>query len=104
LKSAAATLSRDPTRVGREGATNLKELGLLGEYLDDLPYRSRVLALSEELWNRWSIGEQAAFVDDLEAKIRLYQSFHDDVDTWVTLDDGASPGDAVYPVPLSALP
>lgn len=104
LKSAAATLSRDPTRVGREGATNLKELGLLGEYLDDLPYRSRVLALSEELWNRWSIGEQAAFVDDLEARIRLYQSFHDDVDTWVSLDDGASPGDAVYPVPLSALP
>jgi serine/threonine-protein kinase PpkA len=104
LKSAAATLSRDPSRVGRQGATNLKELGLLGEYLDDLPYRSRVLALSEEMWNRWSIGEQVAFVDDLEAKIRLYQSFHDDVDTWVNLDDGASPGDAVYPVPLSALP
>jgi serine/threonine-protein kinase PpkA len=104
LKSAAATLSRDPARVGRQGATNLKELGLLGEYLDDLPYRSRVLALSEEMWNRWTIGEQVAFVDDLEAKIRLYQSFHDDVDTWVNLDDGASPGDAVYPVPLSALP
>jgi serine/threonine-protein kinase PpkA len=104
LKSAAATLSRDPARVGREGATNLKDLGLLGEYLDDLPYRSRVLALSEELWNRWTIGEQVAFVDDLQAKIRLYQSFHDDVDAWVSLDDGASPGDAVYPVPLSALP
>jgi serine/threonine-protein kinase PpkA len=104
LKSAAATLSRDPARIGRQGATNLKELGLLGEYLDDLPYRSRVLALSEEIWNRWTIGEQVAFVDDLQAKIRLYQSFHDDVDSWVNLDDGASPGDAIYPVPLSALP
>jgi hypothetical protein len=79
-------------------------MGLLGEYLDDLPYRSRVLALSEEDWNRWTIGEQVAFLDDLEAKIRLYQSFHDDTDAWVTLDKGASPGDAVYPVPLSALP
>lgn len=104
LRSAAATLSRDPTRVGRTGATNLKEMGLLGEYLDDLPYRSRVLALSEEDWNRWTIGEQVAFLDDLEAKIRLYQSFHDDTDAWVALDKGASPGDAVYPVPLSALP
>jgi serine/threonine-protein kinase PpkA len=104
LRSAAATLSRDPTRVGRPGATNLKEMGLLGEYLDDLPYRSRVLALSEEDWNRWTIGEQVAFLDDLEAKIRLYQSFHDDTDAWVSLDKGASPGDAVYPVPLSALP
>jgi serine/threonine-protein kinase PpkA len=104
LRSAAAAMSRDPNRVGRQGATNLKELGLLGEYLDDLPYRSRVLALSEETWNRWTIGEQVAFLDDLQAKIRLYQSFHDDADAWVALDKGASPGDAVYPVPLSALP
>ena len=104
LRSAAATLSRDPTKVGHAGATNLKEMGLLGEYLDDLPYRSRVLSLSEEAWNRWTIGEQVAFMDDLEAKIRLYQSFHDDTDAWVTLDKGAAPGDAVYPVPLSALP
>jgi hypothetical protein len=104
LKSAAAVLSRDPTGIGKSGQTNLQELGLMGEYLEDLPYRSRVLALSEEIWNRWSIGEQVAFLDDLSAKIRLYQSFHDDVDNWVTLDDGASPGEAVYPVPLSALP
>jgi hypothetical protein len=104
LRSAAATLSRDPTKVGHAGTTNLKEMGLLGEYLDDLPYRSRVLSLSEEAWNRWTIGEQVAFMDDLEAKIRLYQSFHDDTDAWVTLDKGAAPGDAVYPVPLSALP
>ena len=104
LRSAAAALSRDPTKVGHAGATNLKEMGLLGEYLDDLPYRSRVLSLSEEAWNRWTIGEQVAFMDDLEAKIRLYQSFHDDTDAWVTLDKGAAPGDAVYPVPLSALP
>ncbi|MEQ9325663.1 MAG: vWA domain-containing protein [Rhodospirillales bacterium] len=104
LKSAAAVLSNDPTRIGKAGQTNLQELGLMGEYLDDLPYRSRVLALSEEMWNRWSIGEQVAFLDDLSAKVRLYQSFHDDVDNWVTLDEGAAPGDAVYPVPLSALP
>lgn len=104
LKSAAAVLSRDPTQIGKTGQTNLGELGLMGEYLEDLPYRSRVLALSEEMWNRWSIGEQVAFLDDLGAKIRLYQGFHDDVANWVALDEGASPGDAVYPVPLSALP
>jgi hypothetical protein len=104
LRSAAATLSRDPNKLGRPGATNLKEMGLLGEYLDDLPYKSRVLSLSEEAWNRWTIGEQVAFIDDLQAKIRLYQSFHDDTDAWVALDKAAAPGDAVYPVPLSALP
>jgi hypothetical protein len=97
-------MSRDPNQVGRSDAASLKELGLMGEYLEGLPYRSRVLALDEATWNRWSIGEQVAFLDDLAARIRLYQRFHDDVDNWVALDDGASPGDAVYPVPLSALP
>ncbi len=104
LRSAVAALSRDPTQVGKARASSLKELGLLGEYLEDLPYRSRVLALDEATWNRWSIGEQVAFIDDLTARIRLYQRFHDDVDNWIALDGGASPGDAVYPVPLSALP
>jgi hypothetical protein len=104
LRSAVATLSRDPNQVGKGEADSLTELGILGEYLDDLPYRSRVLALDEATWNRWSIGEQVAFLDDLSARIRLYQRFHDDVDNWIALDGGAAPGDAVYPVPLSALP
>jgi serine/threonine-protein kinase PpkA len=104
LRSAVAALSRDPNQVGKAEAASLKELGLIGEYLEDLPYRSRVLALDEATWNRWSIGEQVAFLDDLAARIRLYQRFHDDVDNWIALDGGASPGDAVYPVPLSALP
>ncbi len=104
LRSAVAALSRDPNHVGKSDSASLQELGLLGEYLEDLPYRSRVLALDEAMWNRWSIGEQVAFLDDLAARIRLYQRFHDDVDNWVALDGGASPGDAVYPVPLSALP
>lgn len=104
LRSAVAAFSRDPNQVGKSDSASLGELGLLGEYLEDLPYRSRVLALDEASWNRWSIGEQVAFLDDLTARIRLYQRFHDDVDNWVALDGGASPGDAVYPVPLSALP
>ncbi len=104
LRSAVAALSRDPTQVGKSETASLKELGLMGEYLEDLPYRSRVLALDEATWNRWSIGEQVAFIDDLSARVRLYQRFHDDVDNWIALDGGASPGDAIYPVPLSALP
>jgi hypothetical protein len=104
LRSAVAALSRDPNQVGKSDAASLQELGLMGEYLEGLPYRSRVLALDEATWNRWSIGEQVAFLDDLAARIRLYQRFHDDVDNWIALDGGASPGDAVYPVPLSALP
>ena len=104
LRSAAAAMSRDPSRIGRRDASKLGQLGLLGEYLDDLPFKSKVLSIDADQWERMSIGEQQAFIDELEAKTRLYQKFHDDVDKWVSLDGGKVPGDAVYPVPLEALP
>ena len=78
----------------------------MSEYLEGLPYRSKVMNVSRDLWLSWSIGEQQSFLDEVEAKIRLYQQFHDDVDRWTVLGGapGAGGGDAVYPVPLSALP
>ncbi len=104
LQSAAAAMSRDPSQVGRAEASNLAELGLMGEYLEDLPYRSKVMTIDQDLWLNWSVGEQQAFLDEVEAKINLYQKFHDDTDRWVVLDSGNTPGEAVYPVPLEALP
>jgi hypothetical protein len=104
LKSAAAALSRDPSRVGREEARNLADLGLMGEYLEDLPYQSKVMSIDQDLWLSWGVGEQQAFLDEIAAKIELYQSYHDDTDRWVAFDEGRVPGDAVYPVPLEALP
>ncbi|MEM8800710.1 MAG: vWA domain-containing protein [Pseudomonadota bacterium] len=104
LRNAAAALSRDPTQVGKEEAETLSETGLLGEYLADLPYKSKVLELSEALWNSWSIPRQVSFLDELESKVRLYQRYHDDVNNWVFLNDGDAPGEAVYPIPLTALP
>lgn len=104
LRSAAATMSRDPAAIGRRQSRTLADSGLLGEYLDDLPYRSKAMNIDQELWESWSIGEQQAFIDEVEAKIRLYQRYHDDVDRWIAFDGGKVPGDAVYPVPLDALP
>lgn len=104
LRSAAAAMSRNPADVGLQQARSIAELGLLGEYIDGLPYRSKVMSFDEDLWLSWSVGEQQAFIDEIEAKIALYQSFHDDTDRWVALDGGRVPGDAVYPVPLEALP
>ena len=104
LQSAAAAMSRNPDQINSEEARTLGELGLLGEYLEDLPYRSKVMNIDQDLWLAWSVGEQQAFLDEIQAKIRLYDKIHDDTDHWVTLDSGASPGEQVYPVPLDALP
>lgn len=109
LQSAAAALSRSPKELA--GATksggsakNLAETGLIGEYLEGLPYKSEVLNISQDLWLSWSIGEQQAFIDRLKSKVRLYEEFHNQVDSWVALDGGSLSGESVYPVPIDALP
>jgi hypothetical protein len=105
LRSAAAAMSRDPARIGRQATAKLGELGLMGEYLDDLPYRSKLMGIDQATWSAWSLAEQQALLNELEAKARLYERFHNDVSLWVQLGGpGGNPGDAVYPIPIDALP
>ena len=104
LRSAAAAMSRDPNRVGQASARNLEDIGLMGEYLDGLPYQSRIMGLDQDTWTRMGVGQQQALIDDVKSKIALYQRFHDDVDRWVQLNPDGAPGDAVYPIPLDVLP
>jgi len=104
LRSAATAMGRDPNRVGQGAARNLAASGLIGEYLERLPYQSRIMSLTEDDWVRMSVGEQQGIIDDVTSKLRLYQRYHDDADRWIALNEGADPGDWVYPVPLDALP
>lgn len=104
LRSAAAAMSRDPNRVGQAGARNLEDIGLMGEYLEGLPYQSRIMGLDQDTWTRMGVGQQQALIDDVKSKIALYQRFHDDVDRWVQLNPEGAAGDAVYPIPLDVLP
>ncbi|MAB12709.1 vWA domain-containing protein [Parvibaculum sp.] len=104
LQEAAALMSRDPGNVGTSQVNRLADVGALGEYLEGLPYKSKVLEIDEATWLSWSFGQQREFLDELEAKIRNYQEYHDDTDLWISLDGGRVPGDAVYPVKLEALP
>jgi serine/threonine-protein kinase PpkA len=101
IASASAYMSRDPSAL-RQGA-NLARSGVLGEYLEGLPYRSKSLSMTQDLWLSLSVGEQEDFIEELESKIRLYETFHNDLANWVHFGD-AEPGDALYRVPLSTLP
>ena len=103
ILSAAAQISRDPYQFSKRPNQDLGQLGLLGEFLDDLPYRSNIMRLTEEDWYRMSVGEQQALVDDLKSKIKRYQQYHDDVDNWISFGV-TDPGDTVYRVPLSMMP
>ncbi len=101
IASASAYMSRDPQALRKGG--NLADGGILGEYLEGLPYRSKSLNMTQDLWLSLSVAEQEDFIDELDSKIRLFETFHNDLANWVRFGD-AEPGDALYRVPLSTLP
>lgn len=104
LRSAALSAGRDPDKIGQGDTRNMQASGLVGEYLDGLPYESRLMSLTEDNWIAMGVGEQENIIADARAKIRLYQSWDSDTDRWIALNENAAPGDHVYPVPLDALP
>lgn len=104
LRSVAAAMGADPNQVQQSEGQHLSELGLMGEYLDDLPYQSEVLNLDEETWLSWDGLQQERFIRRLATKLRHYQRYNEDVDRWVSLAEGADPRDDVYPIPLEMMP
>jgi hypothetical protein len=104
LRSAAVAMGRDPSKLGQGKARNLEQAGLMGEYLEGLPYQSQVMSIDFNTWTNMGVGQSQAIIDGIKSKIALYQRFHDDVDRWTKLNPAAGDGDRVYPVPIDALP
>ncbi len=110
LKSLAATISRDPGKLGSTTAVtagegnSLADLGFMAEYIEDLPYTADAMKLSLRDWQSWSAGDQIKFINELEGKINYYRALHDHTDLWVSLDGGPVDGDSVFPIALDMLP
>ncbi len=102
LQATAATAARDPNQI--KNAQTMAQTGLIPEFLLNLPYKSQLMDMSNELWTSWSMDEQDQFLDQLDAKIKAYQALHDDPSLWVELNQGDEPDDNVYPVSLDLLP
>ena len=100
LQSAMATAARDPTRIAASGALG----GLLAEFLEGLPYNSEIMGMTQQQWDMMSAGPQARILNQIEAKLRLYQSFSANQALWTTLSGRRDAGDQVFPVPLDSLP
>ena len=104
LRSVAAAMGQDPSKIKQGTSTKIAELGLLGEYLDGIPYKSQVTGIDEDAWKSMGEQQQEKFIIDLQKKLRLYQTYNADVDRWISLSEGSDPKDNVYPVSLEALP
>lgn len=97
LRSVAASMGTNPDEAPAPGMR-------IGEYLDSLPYRSAIMSLDEEAWRSWDRQTQAAFIDGLKARLRLYERYNEDVDRWISLAHDGDVRDDVYPVPLEMMP
>lgn len=104
LRTVAATMGTDPNQLKQQDSASIGDLGVLGEYLADLPYKSDVLNLDEETWKSWDGLSQEKFIRTLSSKLRHYQKYNADVDRWVELSQGSDPRDRVYPIPLEMMP
>ncbi len=110
LKSLAATVSRSPEQLGETTAStagagsSLVDMGLIGDYIEGLPYKGAVMNLSLEDWQTWPARQQIEFLRQLEEKIAYYRALHDNTDLWISLDGGEIDGDSVFPLSLEMLP
>jgi len=104
LRSLAARLGRDPNLITQAQTTKLADLGLLDEYLQDLPYKSQVMNIDQDTWSRWSVQQQDEFIRTVERKLRHYEIYNRDVGRWIALAENSPASEYVYPVPLDDLP
>jgi len=100
LRAAFAVAARDPQQIAHIDRIG----GLLGEYLDGLPYHSDLMNIRPEDWLAMGGIAQSDILGGVEAKLRLFQEFQSQPDLWVNLAGADHPGEAAYPVPIDALP
>ncbi len=101
ILSASAKSARDPN-APTSGKT-LAELGVLGEFLDGLPYKSAIMDLTEDDWYRKSVGEQTAFINRLKSKLVRYQEYDADKQLWESFGVNNA-NERVCRIPLDMLP
>jgi serine/threonine-protein kinase PpkA len=99
LQSVAATTLRQPDKIG-----TLSDTGLLPQFILGLPYRSRVLDLTNEKWAAENATWQEKFLHDIESMISYYDSLLKDPTRWISLSSNAADDEKVTPVPLEQLP
>lgn len=100
LRATVASSFRDPRQIAHARQIS----GLLGEYLDGLPYQSELLQISQDEWMQKSFIEQAELLNGIDAKLELYRSYNADVGHWFPFGASRNPGESVYRVPIEALP
>lgn len=100
LRSAFAAAATDPQQISR--AQNIG--GMLGDYLEGLPYKSEIMDIDQDSWLSMGPIQQRVVLNNVESRLRLYQDFQTQSELWHDVTHSGQRGEEVYAVPLEALP
>ena len=101
LRDAISRLAVNPDLVVN---TEFETLGgAVAEFLELLPYRSRIMDITEQTWIDAGTMRRE-IIDDLRQKTELYRRLHDDPANWTALYEGAPDGEHVFALPFNSLP
>jgi len=103
ILSASSQVALDPDAYVKKPNANLVELGVLGEFLEGLPYKSDVMIMTEQDWKAMNTGQQYQFIARLKSLTARYEEYDKDLDNWGKFNN-PNPGDWLYRVPLNMLP
>jgi serine/threonine-protein kinase PpkA len=102
ILSVAAQFSRDPSQYSfNPQAQTIGETGVLNEFLEGLPYKSEVMAITEKQWDTFDEIRQQEFINGLSAKLEMYQEYYKDENKWFKFDETS---EQYTRLPLSLLP
>ena len=102
ILSASAQLARDPAAFSQKPGANLRDMGVLGEFLDDLLQERHHAAFRGRLVPHERRGADS-FHQPPQVPRRPLRRVRRDVSNWESFGS-KDPGDWVYRVPLAMLP
>jgi hypothetical protein len=107
LNSLMGSAFRDPEMIDKgvvPGNLTLGKMGLLPEFIKDLPYKTDLMHFPIEEWRTIHAAKQKPFLDKIYGKIALYEEYYKNNDIWIELNEGDSPGDHVTFLEIDRLP
>lgn len=102
LQSVAGQAMKRPEDLA--GATRLADTGLLPAFIQSLPYKSNILALSDEMFASMTAEQRSQLEWSILAKLDQYRVINEQVDAWFRINDLDSDQDLVYPLHIDYLP
>lgn len=101
LKIKASTIVQDPKRLN-DSATVGELLNL--EELQDLPYKSQIMGITEQDWVAKGSSGRETLLSTLRGKLKAYEKMEGESSAWHKLADESDTTDAVALIPLDLLP